>query len=293
MSSAVLVDTTKCIGCRACQIACKQSNMLPNEKTSLEGGKRLLQNPPVLSAKTFTIVTNTEIEDPKAPGGLKWVFAKRQCMHCNDPACVSACPVTALHKQANGAVTYDESKCMGCRYCLWACPFGVPTAEWDSLAPRIRKCDLCFHRTTNGNAAAKLNGSPPSAETKQLMVKRQQTPACTEVCSTGALKFGDRDALISEAWSRIKASPSKYQPHVYGEKEAGGTGYMYLSAVPFEKLGLRVDLGTRSYPSYSKPIMEAVAPGAIVLGALFTGIYTVIRRRNEVAAYESQQQKKE
>lgn len=293
MSNAILVDTTKCIGCRSCQVSCKQSNMLPSEETHLEGRNSRLQNPPVLSAKTFTIVTNYEVDDPKAPGGLKWVFAKRQCMHCNDPACASACPVTALHKQKNGAVTYDSAKCMGCRYCVWACPFGIPTAEWDSLAPRIRKCDMCFHRMVDAAVPAELNGTPLSAETKQLMVNSQQTPACVKACTTGALKFGDRDSLISEAWGRIKASPQNYQPHIYGEKEAGGTGYMYLSSVPFEKIGFRTDLGERSYPSYSATIMKSVAPGSIVLGALLAGIYTVIRRRTEVAANGSKQEKKE
>ena len=148
MSNATLIDTTKCIGCRSCQVTCKQWNGNAGEKTALQPSLGL-QNPVTLSSKTFAIVTSHEIADDRAPGGLRWVFTKRQCMHCDEPACASACPVTALHKEKDGAVTYDESKCIGCRYCMWACPFGVPTAEWDSLAPKIRKCTMCADRAAD------------------------------------------------------------------------------------------------------------------------------------------------
>ena len=146
MSKAILIDTTKCVGCRSCQVSCKEWNGLPGEITAVPRAGLGLQNPVTVSSKTLTLVTYHEVAAPDAPGGLKYVFAKRQCMHCDDPACASACPVAALHKMADGPVTYDSGKCIGCRYCVWACPFGAPTVEWDSLAPEIRKCTMCYDR---------------------------------------------------------------------------------------------------------------------------------------------------
>lgn len=284
MSKAVLEDTTRCLGCRSCQVACKQANDLPAEKTRLEKRRLGFQNPAALSAKTFTVVTNHEVEDPRAPGGLRWVFAKRSCMHCLEPACVSACPVTALHKESDGPVTYDASKCLGCRYCVWACPFGVPTAEWDSLAPRIRKCTLCFDRLRDAAAPAELNGRPVPPEAAGRMAAAQAKPACVAACPTGALMFGERDELLAEAHRRIAEHPERYVPHVYGEKEVGGTSLLYLAAVPFDKIGFRTDVGERSYPSYSALAMGAVPAAVIAAGGLLAGIYFLSRRRAEVQA---------
>ena len=214
MAKAYLIDTTKCVGCRSCQVSCKQWKNLPAEKTALQPQDRGLQNPTVLSAKTFTVVTYSEVADDRAPGGLKYIFAKRQCMHCNDPSCVTACPVTALHKTREGAVAYESEKCIGCRYCVMACPFNVPTAEWDSRAPKIRKCDMCYDRISGGGV-----------------------PACVKACPSEAMTYGDRDQLIAMAKKRIAASPGKYVNRIYGEKEAGGTGVLYMSSVPFEQIG--------------------------------------------------------
>jgi formate dehydrogenase iron-sulfur subunit len=291
MSRAILVDTTRCIGCRSCQVSCKQWNDLPAEKTEIEGTENGYQNPSVLSAKTFTVVTFHEVEDPEAPGGLKWAFVKRQCMHCNEPACVSACPVTALQKTKEGPVVYDETRCLGCRYCLWACPFGVPTAEWDSLAPEIRKCTMCVERLRNLDAPAELDGKPLAPEAALRIAEGQAEPACVKACSTGALKFGERDRLLAEAWGRIHASPGKYFPHVYGEKEAGGTAYLYLAAVPFERLGFKTDLGERGYASYSIGAMKAVPPSVVGLGALLGGIY-LLQKRKQAVADESRKEKR-
>jgi len=288
MSYAVLIDTTKCIGCRSCQVACKQWNKLPAEQTFIEGRPTGFQNPVSLSAKTLTMVTYNEVEDPNAPGGLRWVFAKRQCMHCNEPACASACPVTALHKTKDGPVIYDPKKCMGCRYCVWACPFGVPTADWDSLAPKIHKCTMCFERMTSNTELKELNGKPLSEEEKMVFAESQLKPACVKACTTGALKFGNRDALLAEGWERIKSSPGKYVPHIYGEKEAGGTSVLYLSSIPFEKLGFRTDLGERAYPYYSKIALEVVSPAAMGIGGLLAAVYLLKRRKSEVSGAESQ-----
>jgi len=292
MSVGVLVDTTRCIGCRSCQVSCKQWNGLPAEETHIEGRDTAFQNPSTLSAKTLTMVTYKEIEDPKAVGGLRWIFSKRQCMHCKEPACASACPVTALHKTEDGAVTYDPKKCMGCRYCVWACPFGVPTADWNSLAPKIHKCTLCFNRRSGQADAASLNGKDLSDEEKKIFAESQARPACVKACTTGALKFGDHDQLLAEARERMAKDPGKYVPEIYGEKEAGGTSFLYLAAVPFEKLGFRADLGARSYPSHSKLPMQIVSPAVMGLGGLLTGVYLLKRRQAEIALL-NQQAKKE
>src|SRR5215472_1991842 len=153
-----LIDITKCIGCRACQVACKQWNDRDGEETSLQDSLGY-QNPAALSSKTLTLITFHELPDEAAPGGLHYLFTMRRCLHCLEPACASACPTTALARQPDGPVSYDADKCIGCRYCVWACPWGVPTADWNSLAPKIQKCTHCADRaeqpvpeTRNGQA---------------------------------------------------------------------------------------------------------------------------------------------
>jgi formate dehydrogenase iron-sulfur subunit len=268
-------------------VACKHSNELPAERTRLEQRSLGFQNPDALSAKTFTVVTNREVEDARAPGGLRWVFSKRSCMHCKEPACASACPVTALHKEPDGPVTYDAAKCLGCRYCVWACPFGVPTAEWDSLAPRIRKCTMCFDRLHDVRGAVELNGQAVSPEAQGRIAAALTRPACVSACPTGALMFGEREELLAEARKRMAAHPDRYVPHIYGEREVGGTSVLFLASVPFEKLGFRIDLGEHSYPSYSAVAMGAVPPAVIAAGGLLAGIYYFSRRRAEVQAQKA------
>jgi formate dehydrogenase iron-sulfur subunit len=260
MGKAFLIDTTKCVGCRSCQVSCKQWNDLPAEKTELKPFDVGLQNPTTLSAKTFTVVTYHEVADSAAPGGLKYVFAKRQCMHCNDPACVSACPTTAMHKTAEGPVVYDDAKCIGCRYCMLACPFGVPTAQWDSLTPKIRKCTACYDRVSAGDI-----------------------PACVKSCPTGAVTFGDRGQLIALGQKRIKDNPGQYINHIYGEREAGGTGALYLSSVPFEQIGLRA-VGFESFARPSFAALDAVPPLVVGVGTLLGAFaYVVHQRKVEMA----------
>jgi Fe-S-cluster-containing dehydrogenase component len=168
--------------------------------------------PADLNAKTKNIIK--VYEEPDGPG---FAFVKMQCMHCLDPACVTGCPFGALEKNTWGAVTWDASRCIGCRYCEVACPFDVPKFEWDHWNPKIVKCEFCFDQRLTQN----------------------QQPACTAVCPAGAVIFGKRTDLLATAKDRIAASPNKYfEGRVYGEHEAGGTQVLYLSSVPFEKLGL-------------------------------------------------------
>jgi formate dehydrogenase iron-sulfur subunit len=281
-SKATLIDTTKCVGCRSCQVSCKQWNELAAERTALDGLKGGLQNPTTLSAKTLAVVTFNEVADDAAPGGLHYVMAKRQCMHCDEPSCASACPVTAMRKTAEGPVVYDGDKCIGCRYCMWACPFGVPTAEWDSLAPRISKCTMCHERRNEG-APVERNGVPLGPDEQRVLAAKYATPACVKACPSDALLFGEREELLGVARARIAASPGKYVDHVYGEKEAGGTAMLYLAAVPFDRL-VFPDVGFESYPRRSAVALGAVPPAVVGVGAALGGAYSLFQRRAEAVA---------
>lgn len=252
MSKAVLYDATKCIGCRACQVACKQWNELPAVATTNTG---TYENPPRMDAYTFTKIRFTELEDN---GKFQWVFTKHQCMHCEHPACVEACIVGALEKRPDGPVTYDDNKCIGCRYCQVACPFGIPNFEWDKPLPWIRKCTFCADRQGGG-----------------------LKPACVTTCPSGALEFGERDDLIAEARERIAATPGRYVDHIYGEKEVGGTSWLYLSPVPFEKLGFESH-GSEPVTINAARAMGAVPPVLLGVAAAMTGIYWLTKRRQKI-----------
>jgi len=234
---ATLVDTTKCIGCRACQVACKQWNGREGEDTELQLGDLGLQNPTTLSSQTYTLISFHELVNENSPGGLDYVFTMHRCLHCLEPACASACPTTALTRQSDGPVTYDASKCIGCRYCIWACPWGVPTAEWNSLAPKIQKCTHCADRSDQP-APLSRNGEVLKQDEGQRFREKVVVPACVKACPADALSFGDREEMLHEARNRISKHPGKYIDHIYGEKEAGGTSVLYLASVPFEKIGL-------------------------------------------------------
>ena len=290
MSRAVLVDTTLCTGCRGCQVACKRNNNLPPEPTTFFAGPGGYQNPARLSAKTYSLVTFNEIDD--AGPDPKWIFARKQCMHCVDPACASACLVGALTKMDDGSVAYDEGKCIGCRYCQLVCPFAIPALEWEKQVALIRKCTFCSERKGYDMPQVLNEGHSSQDELdedrRKMHVAGRRTPSCVSVCPTGAMVYGERDELVREAKRRIFRSPDKYVNHIYGEKEAGGTAWMYLSAVPFDKLGFPTGLGERSFPSYTNAAMGVVAPQVLGVGALLGGFYWFTRRRNEVAEAEAE-----
>src|SRR6201998_2862957 len=276
-----LVDITKCIGCRACQVACKQWNDRGGEETELDFNLGF-QNPATLSANTLTLITFHELPDEKAPGGLHYLFTMRRCLHCLEPACASACPTTALDRRSDGPVIYDANKCIGCRYCIWACPWGVPTAEWDSLAPKIQKCTHCADRSEQPVPLAR-NGQALSLKESTLYRENIVSPACVKACPADCLRFGTRDEILQEAHSRISAHSDKYVDHIYGEKEAGGTSVLYMSSVPFEKLGFP-DVGTKTYPSRSKIALHAVPPAVLAVGALLGSAYALLKRRTSTMA---------
>jgi len=279
-----LIDITKCIGCRACQVACKQWNDREGEQTELDFNLGF-QNPATLSAKTLTLITFHELPEEKAPGGLHYLFTMRRCLHCLEPACASACPTTALERRSDGPVMYNTDQCIGCRYCIWACPWGVPTTEWDSLAPKIQKCTHCADRSDQPVPLAR-NGQALTLDESNTYRQDVVTPACVKACPADCLSFGTRDEILQEARDRISSHPEKYVDHIYGEKEAGGTSVLYLSSVPFEKLGFP-DVGTNPYPAFSKMALHGVPPAVIAVGALLGSAYAFLKRRAFAQAADS------
>jgi len=246
----VLVDTTRCIGCRSCELACAEAHGLPIPNID---DASVFSSPRNMDPSHWTVVQRYKTEKGE-------IFVKRQCMHCNQPACVAACLVRAMKKREEGPVTWDEN-CMGCRYCMVSCPFDVPKFEYDKAFGRIMKCNMCYERLRIG-----------------------KIPACVEACPSEALLFGRRRDLLHEAKRRIYGSTGRYFPHVYGETDVGGTGYLYLSAVPFERIGFRTDLGTKAYPEYTTGFLYSVPIVLILWPAFLTGIHhlTKEKKRKEV-----------
>jgi formate dehydrogenase iron-sulfur subunit len=224
----VLVDLTKCIGCRSCEQACAEANGLPAADMS-QVGTDIPAAPRRTTSDTQRTVVN---RNPTSAGD---VFAKGQCMHCLEPACAAACLTRALYKTPEGPVIWRENKCMGCRFCMVSCPFDAPKFEYYSANPKIQKCQLCFGRVKEGGQ-----------------------PACVENCGGNALTFGKRGDLLEQARRLIYQSPGQYVSHIYGEHEAGGTSWLYVSPVPFDELGFRTDLGTQSYPERTRNFLTAV-----------------------------------
>lgn len=247
---AILIDVTRCIGCRACVAACMERHGVEGDPAEVRG----------LSARH-----QTTLNEP-----AKDVHVRRLCMHCLEPSCASVCPVGALHKSPEGPVTYDATRCLGCRYCIQACPFNVPRYEWDQAVPAVSKCDMCAERQAQG-----------------------QLPACVEACPMEAALFGPRDELLAEAHRRIAAEPGKYVDRVYGEHEVGGTSVLFLSAVPFEELDFPANLAQVPLPKLTGEALERV-PGIVwVGGTLLWGIWWITHRREEVARAEAEASREE
>lgn len=251
---AMLYDATVCIGCKACVAACASANDLSPD-TALSGG--IWQMPLDLNARTKNIIL-------LAKDGEKTSFMKRQCMHCVDPACVSGCPFKSLTKGKYGIVEWDPYKCIGCRYCEISCPFDVPRFEWSKFNPRIVKCEFCKDRLADG-----------------------KQPACTEVCPTNAVIFGTRQELLQTAKARIQSSPGKYyQDRVYGEGDLGGTQVLYLSHLPFDKLGLP-DVGTESRAHYGSKVHSVIYKGMAIPIVVYAVLVAAIKRRYKVMEEEA------
>jgi formate dehydrogenase iron-sulfur subunit len=240
---AILTDTTLCIGCGECVMACKKENKPEPERP------RSWQIDDGLSSRNWTSIVS--------PKGGKYV--RKQCRHCIDPACMSVCPVNAFSQTPEGAVVYDPKRCIGCRYCMMACPFGIPRYEWDKAVPYINKCTLCAHRISRGSQ-----------------------PACTEACPTHATIFGPRKDLLQIAKKRFQENPTKYIPHIWGEQEVGGTRVIYISDIDLSFLHYGQPVGNKPLPTLTVSAMEAVPFAFIGMGAAMAGLHWIIDRRNRL-----------
>jgi Fe-S-cluster-containing dehydrogenase component len=247
--TAMLVDTTLCAGCRACEAACAEANRLPAPSVD----EAVLKGRRETSPDAFTVVNDF---GPIGKGGEER-FAKRQCMHCVEPACASACPVRALDKTREGPVIYRGERCMGCRYCMVACPFEIPKYQYDKAVPLVRKCTFCAGRQAQG-----------------------KKPACAEVCPTGALSFGKRGALVELAKYRVYRTPEKYYHHIYGEHEAGGTNWMYISDVKFDQLAMK-KVRDEPYPDKLTGALSAPPFVMTLWPPLLMGLYAFSKKRGE------------
>ena len=274
-----LYDSTVCTGCKACVSACKQYNEMPLSSSTPQDP--LWDNPLDNDSKTYNIIKlykdGTGIAKDQEKDGHAYV--KRQCMHCVDPSCVSACPVTALTKDPkSGVVKYNKSACIGCRYCQLACPYNIPKFEFEKAFPQIRKCQLCSHRLEKGDI-----------------------PACAEFCPTGATVYGKVEDLLAEAKKRLQYQPGSKQVYpverlggkttaerevtpyvqkVYGEKDGGGTQVLYLAGIPFEKLGLP-KLEERSDAQRSETIQHTIYKGMIAPVVFLGGLLYVVHKNTK------------
>ena len=258
-ANAFLIDMTKCTGCRGCQVACKQWNQLDAEKTVFFTGEGY-QNPPVMSEHTFTRI---KFKDFQKNGENEFAFYKEMCMHCNEPACASVCPVGAFKKTAEGPVTYDADRCIGCRFCMVACPFGVPKYEWSKAFPLVKKCTGCFSR-----------------------IKEGKKPACATTCAS-AISYGARGDMLKEASRRIANRPEKYLKKLYGAEEAGGTSVIYLTALPFDELGFK-HVTKRPLPSYTWQALRLVPGIFLTVGSSLSLLSWFTHRKDRLKKEEEQ-----
>jgi len=242
----ILYDSARCVGCQSCEFACAEANGLPEPKDSPDPG--VVRETDETRRSVINCYNTSKGE----------VYVKRQCMHCNEPACVAACLTQAMYKTKEGPVIWRGDKCMGCRYCMVSCPFNIPKFEYHSPNPKIEKCTMCFeNKLQNG-----------------------EMPACVENCPNEALLYGARRELIQEARRRIYEKPDVYTDHIYGEHEAGGTGWLYLTPVPSEELGLNTSIQTASYPALTKGFLYSVPTVFVLMPALLLGIHQATKNNH-------------
>jgi Fe-S-cluster-containing dehydrogenase component len=247
----ILYDSNICVGCMSCEIACAEAHNLPvPEDEILPGVLRKTSETKRCAINSYTTAKGD-------------IYVRNQCMHCNEPACAAACLTKAMYKTKEGPVIWRENKCMGCRYCMVSCPFDVPKFEYHSANPKIQKCDMCYDRIIKG-----------------------EKPVCVESCG-GALFYGTRRELITEARKRIVENPDLYVEKIYGDTVAGGTGYLYLSPVPHNELGFDTRIQNSSYPALTKGFLYAVPSVFVLVPTLLLGIHTATKsKQNKDEDYE-------
>jgi len=251
-SYGMLTDLTACVGCRSCEEACNKANGMPAPEKPFSDDS-VFKESRWPSSEALTVVNRFNNEkDPSRP-----FFRKIQCNHCLEPACASACPIHAYTKTPQGSVIYNEDLCFGCRYCVVACPFNIPGYSYENpLEPKIVKCTMCYGRITKGHI-----------------------PACADACPAGAITFGRRDDLIKIARKRISDNPDKYIDHIYGEREVGGTSWMYLSGVSFERLGFPVNLPQKPLVELTEGYLSSVPVIFTTFPAIFGLVYGVMKQK--------------
>lgn len=251
----VLVDSTACIGCRKCEWACKSAHNMETPPLESYDDRMVFNQMRRPDHTALTVINEYQgNENSQFP-----INVKVQCMHCDHPACVSACIVGAFSKEENGSVIWDTDKCIGCRYCMVACPFQIPAFEFEkALKPDIKKCDFCFERTKVG-----------------------KIPACAEICPMEVLTYGRRKDLIDIAHNKIKNYPDRYINHVFGEQEVGGTSWMYLASKDFQTIGFP-KLGKDPAPGVSETIQHGIFAyfvPPIALYALLGGVMWINKNK--------------
>ncbi len=251
----MLTDLTACVGCRSCEKACNEANNLPKPELPFDD-KSVFDKKRRPDARAYTVVN--QYPNPKDKN--KPLYRKLQCNHCSEPSCATACPIHAYSKTAEGPVVYNEDLCFGCRYCMTACPFYVPAYDYESaLEPKIVKCSMCYGRVKNGGI-----------------------PACADACPAGAITFGKRTDLLKLAREKIQKNPDRYIDHIYGELEAGGTSWMYISGVPFGDLGFPTNIPKKPLLEETKGFLSSVPLVFTVWPALFGMCYAALRHRDEI-----------
>lgn len=252
----MLTDTTICIGanCRKCEEACKEVNSLTKDDLNLSDNSVFDQKRRT-DANNFTVVNQfPNLQNPESP-----IFVKDQCRHCNEPACASACLVNAFTKTPEGPVIYNPDVCIGCRYCMVACPYDIPAYEYfNAFDPEIRKCTMCYD-----------------------LIKVGKIPACANICPKEAITFGKRSDLITLARDKIRKYPDRYNSHIYGEHETGGTSWLYLAGTDFSNIGFNTNLGTKPYPELTRGFLSSVPLVLTIWPVLLTGFYKFTQRSND------------
>jgi Fe-S-cluster-containing dehydrogenase component len=228
----VLVDTTKCIGCRKCEYACARATGSQEVTVEQFENMAVFERPRRMTPEALTVVNRYD----NPVNAARPIYIKIQCLHCLRPCCVSACIVGALHREQNGAVSYDAAKCIGCRYCMLACPFEVPTYEYKNVfTPMVKKCTFCY----------------------DTLQAKGEAPACVQMCPPNCFTFAKRSELLKLAHAKIEAAPDNYCHHVYGETEAGGTSWLYLTSRPATELGL-LDLPDKPLPQLPETLQHSI-----------------------------------
>ncbi|MFC1547139.1 4Fe-4S dicluster domain-containing protein [Candidatus Neomarinimicrobiota bacterium] len=260
----MLTDLRHCVGCRKCEWACNEANELPNQPIQAFDDQEVYSSQRRPTDTQFTVVNRFDVKEQDQP-----VYVKKQCMHCIEPACASACLVKAFRKTSEGPVLYNKDVCIGCRYCMIACPFYIPAYEYsDAFSPEVKKCTMCFERFT----------------------KHDELPACVAICPQEAITFGKRSDLLKLAREKIRSTPGQYVEHIYGEHEAGGTNWLYISPVPFEQLGFRTDVGETPYPEKTRGFLSAVPLVLSIWPMLLMGAYSFYHKKNKACTTETMEE---